>query len=405
MKMNVLSKLGGIALILSTALFMTACGNADNALEEIINGSGSSEGGLTPEELATKYQFSITDLNAADITASITSVTLTDQDGEVLATATLNAGKYIVEKTALASATTVWVEAKTTTATYIQKLTAADLPTLEANKKLAMATIGDLVAADGKFYADGTAVDAATPETHAVGVIAYLGKDQWSENGVTLRDNTTTLHSHGLVLSLKNAATDAKWGPLSNPQYEFGADKKVYEDDDLRRTTDVSGYSNTQFLAKKEDANTANPAAYAAWNYGEQVGLTNTTEWFLPSAQQWVKIIKVLCKVDEEANCFPSETVHSFNNADNSGVINLENALKKAGDGNYDGMLIALNAADVAYWSSSEYNYESDGSNSLACELSISERNENSVRLGVIDFRWSGLHKDVTCHVRPIFAF
>ena len=403
MKMNVLSKLGGIALILSTALFMTACGNADNALEEIINGSGSSEGGLTPEELATKYQFSITDLNAADITASITSVTLTDQDGEVLATATLNAGKYIVEKTALASATTVWVEAKTTTATYIQKLTAADLPTLEANKKLAMATIGDLVAADGKFYADGTAVDAATPETSAIGVIAYLGQDQWSENGVTLRDAETILHSHGLVLSLKNAATDKKWGPYQNldPTYEFGEGKKVWYNDDLRRTTDVSGYTNTKYLAQKDNASTIYPAAYTAWNYDEEVGLTNTTGWFLPSAQQLVKIIKVLCKVDEEANGITSDDVFYFNNEDHSGVINLENALKKAGAGNYDGLYMVSSEADY-YWSSSENSYDEVNQYGYACVLMIAEETGGS---GIFDFRWSGLRKDIAKKVRPVFAF
>ena len=62
--------------------------------------------------------------------------------------------------------------------------------------------LGDLYYSDGTF--SSTLINGKTP----IGVIAYLGSDSFSENGVTLRDGVTTLNSYGLVLCLKNAATN-----------------------------------------------------------------------------------------------------------------------------------------------------------------------------------------------------
>lgn len=72
------------------------------------------------------------------------------------------------------------------------------------NMIIGQATLGDLYYSDGTFSA--TLETGKTP----IGVIAYVGTDVFSENGVTLRDGATTLQSHGLVLCLKDIA-NVKW--------------------------------------------------------------------------------------------------------------------------------------------------------------------------------------------------
>ena len=63
----------------------------------------------------------------------------------------------------------------------------------------------------------------------------------------------------------------------------------------LKRNTYVSGYANSQQLGNNQNFY----ACYAAWNYAALAAPSTTTGWFLPTAQQWVKMLGGLGAVDE----------------------------------------------------------------------------------------------------------
>lgn len=158
-------------------------------------------------------------------------------------------------------------------------------------KSLDNVAVGDYVFDDGTisttsiYMKDGKYI-------YAVGVVVYVGQDAISENGVTLRDGKTTLKSHCLVLSMARTAGGVVWANNSFA-VELGDDNLVKSTAALKRTTDVSGYTNTKTLVEKAAENgdpNLYPAAAAAWNYDYPTP-AGSTGWFLPSAQQWAHII------------------------------------------------------------------------------------------------------------------
>lgn len=203
------------------------------------------------------------------------------------------------------------------------------------------ARIGDL------FYTDGTFSSTLEAGKTPIGVIAYLGTNNYTENGVILRDDKTTLNSHGLVLCLKNIASggETKWS-VDITTWEFGEEAKVDDVASLKRTDNVSGYTNTKTLAYKDNSETNYKAAYAAWNYTALVAPSNTTGWFLPSAQQWVKMVEGLGEISDGA-----PAMDSWFDENHTGAYKWEAAIKKAGEGNYDTLLSEF----ICYCSSSEY--------------------------------------------------
>ena len=204
-------------------------------------------------------------------------------------------------------------------------------------------TLGDL------YYSDGTYSWLLEEGKTPIGVVAYVGTDAFTEDGVTLRDGTTTLQSHGLVLCLKNTSDSAYWRDLEVANViDFSSDAIVNSTSALKRSTNVSGYANTKILAEKDNA-TLYPAAYQAWNYSALTAPDGTTGWFLPSAQQWVKILTGLGGLSE------SDIV--WKDVKDSGLTsihNLESAMQKAGEvgTTYDPM----SSVNQAFWSSSESN-------------------------------------------------
>ena len=249
---------------------------------------------------------------------------------------------------------------------------------------LACPALGDL------YYSDGTYSTTLQTGKTPIGVIAYLGTDNFTENGTTVGGNTFA--GHGLVLCLKNAASgaDAQWSTETST-YEFGGDAKVTNADGLKRTMNVSGYTNTKTLAEKTDAVTKYKAAYAAKNYTGLMAPAGTTGWFLPSAQQWVKMQTGLGGLAVSAIVWGSW----FNN-DHSAATAWETAMAKAGtkDTVYDSMTDAY----LFYWSSSEssaYN---------AVKVSVDARGTG----GEYGFYWFDRNKDDTSdrhRVRPVLAF
>ena len=251
----------------------------------------------------------------------------------------------------------------------------------KSDNPYANAKLGDLFYSDGTF---GTTLEAGkTP----IGVIAYLDQEGTDDDEITEKSNGA---GHGLVLCLKDAASgaDAKWS-TEKSAFEFGEDAKVASVDALKRTTNVSGYTNTKTLAEKTDAATKYKAAYAAKNYAGLTAPTGTTGWFLPSAQQWVKMQTGLGALEESVFTWNSWFDNSHTAADK-----WEAALSKAGSGNYDSMTSAY----LFCWSSSEYSVSS------AVGLYVGAQN-TGFNYG---FRWLFRTKDDESdgnRVRPVLAF
>jgi len=336
------------------------------------------------------FKFTLKDI-AGTANKSATEFIVSNASGDVLTTVTPASAtnELYVALPALAVGT-YWFNATVGGAPYIAKAT-VNTATTAGNyyqTQVNMATLGDLMAANGKFYADAAAITAAS--TTAIGVIAYLGTDNFTENGTTVGGNTFA--GHGLVLCLKNAASgaDAQWSTETST-LEFGDDAKVTDADGLKCTTSVSGYTNTKTLVEKTDAATKYKAAYAAKNYTGLTAPTGTTGWFLPSAQQWVKMQTGLGGLAESAIVWASW----FNN-DHSAATAWETAMAKAGEKGtaYDSMTDAY----LWYWSSSECS--ADGAVYLGVDAA-----GTGVGHG---FRWSNNRKDLTIdylRVRPVLAF
>lgn len=249
-------------------------------------------------------------------------------------------------------------------------------------------TLGDLYYSDGTF--SWTLEDGKTP----IGVIAYVGTDAFTENGVTLRDGTTTLQSHGLVLCLKNI-DHVKWrknqsegGPAN--VIVFSSNAQVNDRDDLLRTTDVSGYTNTKFLTEQTDAESNYPAAYQSWNYSVLTAPATTTGWFMPSIQQWVKMLTGLGGMNES-----DITWKVWKDPSLTSIHNLEAVMEKAGarGAAYDGM----SDGNRNYWSSSESNA------GFATSLAVYPTNSNGQQGMYIAGFTKGNYWNY--YVRPVLAF
>lgn len=376
---KILSKMLGGALLFSLSMSLTSC-------EDVLGHWEKPVPTPTVEEVI-KYGFKVTDLTGVDRTEAVTSLKMTNDDGLLVATAEVSAGKITITNkdlttAAVTAAADFWFEATIGSQPYVAKVN-IDPATLspETDKTLEMATLGNLAGQDGKFYA--TKEDIATAGTTAVGVIAYIGSDAYSES---IMDNG----GHGLVLCLKDAAKGVKWGPMS--RWEFGEGAKVSNTDELLRSTDVSGYNNTKTLAEKDGASTNYPACYKAFHYGEGDGElkapTGSSGWFVPSAQQWAKIQQSLGGLDGSTDnlTVKMETSGGYPvnyDTDCTCPQKLDDAIKQAGDGNYDSMISATGR--LAYWSSSEitdakvivmyFRYQDDGPSKKGLYWSDSTKN------------------------------
>ena len=306
-----------------------------------------------------------------------------------------NADAVITTVTPTSSTTTAYVAVEPATTKYFKFsattaenkiISKSSTATIAAGQfyqtTLACPALGDL------YYSDGTYSTTLQTGKTPIGVIAYLGTDNFTENGTTVGGNTFA--GHGLVLCLKNAASgaDAQWSTVTTA-FEFGEDAKVTDATGLKRTTNVSGYTNTKTLAEKTDAATKYKAAYAAKNYTGLTAPAGTTGWFLPSAQQWVKMQEGLGGLAEGDITW----VSWFNN-DHSAATAWETALAKAGAGNYDSMTSAY----LWYWSSSEFSAK------YAVLLGVDARGKGDD----YGFRWYNYGKGYTYdngRVRPVLAF
>ena len=130
--------------------------------------------------------------------------------------------------------------------------------------------LGKLIGADGNIYDDAAAASAAG--TTALAKIMYVGSDA----------ETDATYNHGLALALSDVSEGQYWCDQSSnicltTQYSSSA-----------ATGDMAGIANTEALVNHGSHTHA--AASAARGYNSSIHPTGTSEWFLPSAGQWVKM-------------------------------------------------------------------------------------------------------------------
>lgn len=170
------------------------------------------------------------------------------------------------------------------------------------------AKVGDVFYSDGSFSSD--VVSGKTP----IGIIAYLNCDA-SGNPVAAAPSALTesgelsqygaigadQNFHGLVMSLKNAATGVAWGKDAAASQLTGitvANGDAATMFNSTAATNSSGFS-AAIYTNGEDVITgapafkpseSYPACYAAWHYS--VGVPSyVTNWFLPTAPQWYAVL------------------------------------------------------------------------------------------------------------------
>ncbi|MBR5660530.1 MAG: hypothetical protein IKW99_03170 [Bacteroidales bacterium] len=232
------------------------------------------------------------------------------------------------------------------------------------------------------YYSDGTFSTTLETGKTPIGVIAYIGTDVYSENGVTLRDGITTLQSRGLVLCLNDAGRVPWRREGMTNVTDILHDALVDDTGDLKRSVNVSGYANTKFLAEKSIETVDYPAAYYAWNYTGLAAPSGTTGWFLPSIQQWVKILTALGGLSESGIVW-----QGWIDSPRNSLHNLEAAMAKAGAYN------DLDPYNTALLSSSE---------STAGVATCIIVNTSGGNVGI---QFSYTPKSYSWFVRPVLAF
>ena len=179
-------------------------------------------------------------------------------------------------------------------------------PAAKAAAEATVEDLGKMISADGKIYADADTATAAGTTTLAK--IVYVGSDA----------ETSTTFNHGLALALSDV-TGKRWSSQdSNPclttLYSYG-----------NHNNDMAGIANTDVLVSHTGH--THDAASAARGYNSGTHPTGTSEWFLPSAGQWNKMI-------------------------GTGGYGVANLMTTAGG--YTGL------TSPEYWSSTEKDYDSE---------------------------------------------
>ena len=271
---------------------------------------------------------------------------------------------------------------------YAKTLTGIDLGYAHFHKasKLTLTApqLGDLFYSDGTYST--TLADGKTP----IGVIAYLGNDVYTEKNTNMGTDQSPeiFNGHGLVLALKNASSNVKWS-TDDEHTVYTGNAYVTDLSGLTRSTGVSGYLPTKTMATATNAQSVYPAAYAAWNY-TPAAPNGTTGWFLPSAQQWVRMMTGLGELSDA-----DITWSAYFDNSHTAVDKWEAAMAKAGTAGTD--YDRMNTGSWTYWSSSEGDYYS--AVYLYTRVPDNANDENRSLCFIAN------NKALQNAVRPVFAF
>lgn len=231
-----------------------------------VDGTATVDGSITLDAQYAICKFTVKNLANDDL--AVTSLRVSDAAGNEITTVTPSPAASVLYVTLPASTGVTLFEATgSDSKKYVTKGTAALTAGKFYTPTMKMATFGNMIGANGKFYADADA--ATTAGTTAVAKIAYVG----SETG------EAAPYNHGLALALSNAnnGSACQWKTSST---DAGHTKQG-----------SSSFTSESGLQYNATHNTAEyPAFQAAIANNGTAAPTGCSAWFLASGYQWVKM-------------------------------------------------------------------------------------------------------------------
>lgn len=252
-----------------------------------------------------------------------------------------------------------------------------------------------------------------------VGIVYATFRDHPHRFGEMERETILRNFGHeprGLVMSIKNAATDVMWAEDRNNEVlkDLATQADLYND--------ISGMANSHLMKEKYGSFDKFPAFKAAEDYNKTCPVPNTTGWYLPTVGQWWDILQYLSWVPAFASSNNQTDIEKevdkyykffrYRNAgnvtDRTSVTNsldyLNAWMSKIPDTDKDDFPYPEYHNDgqnkhtfYYFWSSSEQS----NMNAWACEI-CRENYKNGY--GYIDLSQSVKDKD-KYDVRPVLAF
>ena len=248
-----------------------------NANLDVRVGAGKIVPGLNvttqPAAQFAIFKLTMKDIDGtADISAS--SVAISDQTGATLTTITPASGydKQMYVALPITPTTLKFSVTGSDSKQYFNMASGLELGTNYYQSTVKLATVGNVIAANGKCYKNATT--ASTAGTSAVAMIAYLGDGD---------DNTTYNCGLGIALSDANGGSMVKWRPIH--ELIDGISSGSLADNH----NFLNGIADTQTLITKlgNDYAAGKAAAYSVDGFTPSAcGCSN---WFLPSGGQWLK--------------------------------------------------------------------------------------------------------------------
>ncbi|MCI7177948.1 MAG: fimbrillin family protein [Candidatus Cryptobacteroides sp.] len=210
------------------------------------------------------------------------------------------------------------------------------------------------------FYSDGTWSDGGLRKRYEDGSMVTADPKPAPEEGKTVvgivfqtdpsrigaKEKKKLGAVHGLVMSVKNAAIDQKWGPVSQNE---GLPKCYTKAENYK---DISGYGNCEHIRSNRGNFDNYPAFKAADDYNKVCPVPETTTgWYLPASGQWWDILQNLGRcpalADPLQQSATDDQYHWYGQGNVSVVLNtwMEKIAADSKDDFFN---------DV-FWSSSEY--------------------------------------------------
>lgn len=218
------------------------------------------------------FKFKIQDISGADTTT--TAFKVRDYSGNLIASVTPGSatGTLYAVLPVLEADTTYWFSATINNKSYIAKAktSAATVAGKYYQSTVRMATIRNVIAANGKFYKDSIA--AKNDNTKAVAMITVL----YYSN----EDKLNGYHGRALALSDAGSGNKLKWRESLPSQY------------DHTKQFQTSNFTLEDGLDYNESHNNDTyPAFQAAISNNGTATPPDCSAWYLPSGEQWNTMI------------------------------------------------------------------------------------------------------------------
>lgn len=227
-------------------------------------------------------KFDIKDVDGSN-TLPVSSFVVKDNSDNIITTVTPSPAASTLYVVLPATSGLLWFEAVSSDSHYVAKGTANLSAGSVYRPTVKMATIYNIIGANGKFYKNKA--DAVSAGTTAAAIIAYVGNDT-AESGF----------QHGLAISMRSTSSSPRWRKDGLSGIDNGEGHQFTSYSDVLAAKE-SGLA----LSDGKDNADNYPAFYAAIHnsidLSAETGMTasrpssGTSTWFLPSAFQWNQIM------------------------------------------------------------------------------------------------------------------